>query len=295
MRTTQWGPLTASYKDAIRLFRERAGDDARKYLFDREYDALPPDNRARLLLAALSLFARPVGVDELEVTLGFDKQQISDAIGQVSEMFLVVDNVSSQETKFLLGQVTQSYIEKRREKLDYYPTLKARVETLRRNVQPQLKEIQIIRIKVERLLKIGDLAAAWNLVSGIVNPKVSEHPEFVSLRGLVGASQKIPLLEDVRRDFRYCLKMNHIDPVAIRRWFYLERTCGHGLSNAIELCDGVINAKGSSVGIKAEFWAKKRRNFGRKKVSPICCREKMKPTAILPGPRGTLRTQFCAD
>jgi hypothetical protein len=66
----------------------REGDVARQYLFQREYDMLPSDNKARLLLAALALFARPAKFGELQTVLNFSPEQVKDCISSTIEMFL---------------------------------------------------------------------------------------------------------------------------------------------------------------------------------------------------------------
>jgi hypothetical protein len=47
--------FTSNYKEALEQFGERGGEDARRYLYQREYDTLSKDGKARELLAALYL------------------------------------------------------------------------------------------------------------------------------------------------------------------------------------------------------------------------------------------------
>ena len=49
-----------SYEGALALLQQRAGDEVRSYLFEREYNALSTDNKARYILAALSLSSKPL-------------------------------------------------------------------------------------------------------------------------------------------------------------------------------------------------------------------------------------------
>jgi hypothetical protein len=59
------------YPKAHQIFLERRGDEARKYLFEREYDALGHDNKARHVLATISEFDRPVSNDEILAIVQF--------------------------------------------------------------------------------------------------------------------------------------------------------------------------------------------------------------------------------
>ncbi len=247
-----------SYGAALALFSERAGDDARRYLFQREYDALPGDNRSRLLLAAIACFDRPITSDELEAVLNFDKQQLNDAIADVAEMFLARDNSQGPETRYSIGAVTKAFIDAVSPRLNLYSSVRERVNALRRSMHPQLKEITLIRLKAERHLKHNDRAQAWILVNDpTLPPKITEHPEFASLKGLVAANQLPPLFEETRQTLRYAQKMGVINPAAMRSWFYVEWSSGNGLPVAIEVCDAVLNAKVTNTALRAEFLGKK--------------------------------------
>lgn len=82
---------SGNFDRAIEFFKSKGGDSARSYLFQREYDALSHDDRSRHLLAALSEFGQPVTFGDLEAVLQFDDEQLRDAISEVNEMFLQID------------------------------------------------------------------------------------------------------------------------------------------------------------------------------------------------------------
>ena len=248
-----------SYKSAIQIFEQKAGDETRSYLFDREYNVLQRDNRARLLLAALALFNKPVMFEDLEAVLHFDKQTLARAIGEVNEMFLTT-NISekSSETIYDLGAVTRSYIKNQSQKLDLYDTLKETVSNYTKNILPKNPEIYRLRIRVERSLKHNDVEGALAVIeSGRHAPKVTQHPEYQALLGIVCTKFKKPDYNKARNAFDYVSGMRHEDIEAMRAWFYLERTSGYGLEKALDICDDVINGKTYSEMEKIEFYNKK--------------------------------------
>jgi hypothetical protein len=82
-----------SYKRAAELFDQHAGEQIRDYVFSREWEALSSAGVARPLLAALSDLNQPTSFSQLETVLRVSPSRLQDAIGEVREMFLKVDQV----------------------------------------------------------------------------------------------------------------------------------------------------------------------------------------------------------
>lgn len=249
----------ASYEHALELLGLRAGENVRAYLFEREYDHLEQSNRARYLLAALSLFEKPVAVADLEVVLKFDPQQMADAVGEVNEMFLTTSlDERSGDSLYGLGQATKAYIESQREKLDKYPVLKELIQNYRKTFHPKRKEIARLRLRVDRYLFQNDPAAALGVVEDIKDVKVTQHPEYLMLLGRVAARLSPPDIPKAREAFSLGFSMGHADADALRAWYYMEWTSGFGLREAIRICEQVISEeKKYSQALRAEFWSKK--------------------------------------
>jgi hypothetical protein len=132
---------TSSYQQAIVLYQEGAGKDARGYLFQREYDALGVDNRARHLLAALGLFEDPVDFENLRLVLNFGSEQLTDAIGEVSDIFLADDNNETPNTEFELRPVARPFVKEVTLKLDRYGLIETRVRMLRSSSIPDSPQV----------------------------------------------------------------------------------------------------------------------------------------------------------
>ena len=254
---------TGSYEKALELLQERAGDEIRGYLFDREYDALATDNRARYILAALSLTAKPLAFPDLEVVTRYNAQQLSDALGEITEMFLTVVHDDADETQYTLGQSTRDYITMRRVELDLFAKLRERVQHYTSTFTKQSKELRRLVEHVQKELYYHkDPRQALALLERYEDdPKVAEHPRYQALLGIVAASHSPPILDKARAAFRIASDLDRLDANTLRAWYFLERTSGTGIEAAIRICDTVLNDANYSDRVKAEFCAKKGHAF----------------------------------
>ena len=55
------------YARAIQLFEEGSGEDARKYVFQSEWNSLSTNNQGRYVLAVLALHGEPLSFDDIVV------------------------------------------------------------------------------------------------------------------------------------------------------------------------------------------------------------------------------------
>ncbi len=191
-----------SYETAMELLQQRAGDEIRSYLFDREYNALATDNRARYLLAALSVSPKPMGFADLETVTRFNRQQLKDALGEVSEMFLTLHEEAG-ETQYALGQSTQDYIANRREELDLIPQIRERVNNYRNTFLQQPKELtRLVEEAKKALFYYKDPPQALAILERERgNPRITEHPVYQSWIGSVAGKHDPPLLDKARESF----------------------------------------------------------------------------------------------
>ena len=117
----------ANYSQAVEGFIQHAGDGARQYVFQREWDALSPDNRAKGVLTCLSLLRDAVSMEVLKVILAYDDDLLRDAIAEAREMFIDVDETPTGSL-FSVGALTRGFIESQAKNLDRFDQIKARVD-----------------------------------------------------------------------------------------------------------------------------------------------------------------------
>lgn len=249
---------SSNYKEALELYQKNKGDNARSYLYYREYEGLSRDNRARHLLAALAIFDRPVSFETLRHILRFAEDQLSDAIGEVSEMFLSTDNSSASDTLFSLLPVAKKFIDSVSGKLEKVPMIKARVDYFKANMVMDDPRITSIKLRVNDFLRDDDVDGAYEyLKSSDPSPEVSEHPHFQAILGQVLATLHRPSYGEARAAFEFALSAGYRDPGMMRDWFHMELSSGFNLPNAQRVCDLVTNDKGFGPAAKSEFLSKK--------------------------------------
>jgi hypothetical protein len=247
---------TSTYKEAINLYQEHRGDGARAYLFEREYDALGTDNRARHVLAALSVFEEPIEFEQLVTILKFDPEQVSDAIGELSDIFLNEDDEASN--KFSIRPVARPFVSKAVHRLDRFALIEARAKHLKATSISNSPEVGRLRFRVDELLRSEKVVEALRIVTASNLPfEITEHPVFQALRGTVCCVQSPPLYETAREAFHFAFKAGLRSVEFLRAWYYMELHSGFGLERALSVCNLVIEEPNYSHIVQSEFIAKK--------------------------------------
>ena len=224
------------YDEAVQYFENNAGDNAREYVFKREWTALPQDNRARSLLAALAMLKKPVSAEALKSILQFDMNLIRDAISDAREMFIDVHEGEAGAT-YEIGVLTKAFVASESRHLDRIDTIKARVENYRKNNHPKIPQIATYRTEAQRsislYLKTKDRsyidAALGMMESGEIPAKVAQAPEFKEIEADILLTLSDPPLPRVRDALSYALEVNYnVDARVLKKWFYAESRSGTG-------------------------------------------------------------------
>jgi hypothetical protein len=239
------------------LFEGKEGDEARRYLFEREWNALPKDNRARYLLVALSVFGRKVKFEELQAALQYSEDHIKDCIAQTIEMFLVAHQ-DNEATEYSVGQATLDFLKLVGPQLEYYEKVRYGVKYY---ISSHLAEDPLVSkgiFELERLMRRGDLDSAAEIILAPSLPaKVSQHPQFNMIAGLVFAKQDPPKYDLARAHFRRGAQGRLRDIEAMRQWYWMERNSHFNMLTALEVCDLVASGKQYNPRDRSEFLAKK--------------------------------------
>lgn len=234
------------------------GDQARNYLFQREYLALPTDNRARLFLAALALLGRPASFSELGSILQFSNDQLSDCVSQTLEMFLQSSVNPGGDTIFSLGSATEQFLRDASKGLELYEKLKANVQYFKSPFLPKNPQMSQLQFEVTQLFNREDYGRAVELLMRPGYPAaITEHPIFNMLKGRALAKLPRPKYEEARQAFTFAATHGSADVQGFRQWYWLEKDSGFSVFKPIEVCDLVLKLKGLSNETRAEFLAKK--------------------------------------
>jgi len=240
-----------SYDRALQLFEQHSGDDVRRYVFQREWDALGQDNYARHVLAILALNEEPLSFADLVALTRYDDGRVKDAISEVREMFLTIGTVGA-ETNYSLASLTSAFVLEQARKLDTFSTLRARIEQYKRNIYPENPILSRLRDRVDGLLERGIrtndtemIVQAWrSVMDTTISPKIAEDPRFIALQGYVASRQHPPKISDSRRFFDLAISMKYEpDFDYMKSWFYAERNTGYGTDQCVKIADYVARGK----------------------------------------------------
>ena len=93
--------VSGTYSNALKVFMDRGGEDARNYLFGREYDVLLKESKAREILCVISEFGRPISNPEISAVLAnLSGDLIMQALGEITNFFLTTDVSTDGETVY---------------------------------------------------------------------------------------------------------------------------------------------------------------------------------------------------
>lgn len=246
--------LTSTYSEALQTFRERGGDEARNYVFGREWDRLAGDNRARALLAALAFYDDWAALGDLKTILRWDEQDILEAISEVSEMFLIRKD-DGDGSRFGLGALTREFVLRSGSGLSQAEKIRLHVKNYKTETFGKPGQVVRLEIECESKVRRGEANAAARMMKTEKLPvSVKEHPAFKALFGWVCVRSTPPSLHAAREAFQYCLDMGaRIDPRYLSDWLKSEFYSGVGWDTCEKICSYVRSRDEYDDVTKSEF------------------------------------------
>lgn len=248
---------TSNYQEAIRTFLQRGGDDARRYLYQREYDRLESQGKSRILLAALQLVGQPIGFSTLLGLLQFPREQLAEAISESNSIFLSTQENEIGETLYELAAPCVPFIELVSKNIAHFGALKHRVEHFKSVGKTSSPREAALIVNLERCLREKNAGQAIHLVDDVKpGDPIMENPKIRALMGQAYAELGPDYREQARECFRHAEGVGYSDVFMMRRWFYMEFSSGYGLLEAERICRSVIEDKRFGPRYKSEFWSK---------------------------------------
>lgn len=236
--------ISSTYADAIKRWNSNASD-ARRYLFEREYDKLSSENRGRHLLAALCAFGCEQPVDVLKSILSFSDEQMQDGISETKDMFLRVEyRADSLGDQLSLGAATQSFLIEVSKHLDRYSTIEARVRNFLSQTQSTPPILTILRERARRYWVQGAALESLKVLQTPELPKViTEHPDFKACLGVAYAKCNPPRAAEAREAFASANLLGCVEYDMYNEWLIMEKAVGASLTRGIDVCELVIENK----------------------------------------------------
>lgn len=249
--------VTSSYSEAFERWKQHS-TEAREYLFRREYQQLGHDDRARHLLAALSIFDKPQSFDALKDVLQFSSEQLQDAIAETRDMFLRVSvGLASKGDTYSIGPATKLFISEVSNQLDRYSSILARTHLFNSSAKKSPAAYVPYINRARSSIKGGNPKDAVSLLRQSTFPAAfHEHPEVKATLGQAYANLPVPNVDEARACFESAFTLGHTDYKMYLDWLELERKNRTEITNGIKICEKVLNSDEFSSKTHVVFWAK---------------------------------------
>ena len=246
-----------SFQDALDLFRDKGGDEARAYLYQREYDQLDPKGKSREVMATLLLLEEPVHFATLANLLSFSPQHVSEALSECGSIFLTTVENNAGETLYQLTPPSRPFVRTVSKRLARFDFIERKVELLRKKGGAHTPAEAALIMKMERLLRQEDFEGVVLLGEALPahDPSLA-NPEIHARLGQAYANRGPNSREKGRECFRHATALGLRDPAMMRSWYYLETRSGYGIEQAKKICTMMIEADSVGPRIRSEFLSK---------------------------------------
>lgn len=248
----------SSFPEAIAAFREKGGEEARRYLYQREYDRLDDRGKAREVLASLAYLQQPIAFSTITNLLSFSNEQVRDALGECGGIFLVIDTGENGDTLYTITPSARPFLVNASDRLNRANLIKRRVEVFLQEGARFTPEETSMIVRMERTLRENDFSAVITLADSIrSDDPILANPRILASIGIAGANTGNNLHRDKAREcFRAAQAMKYNDVKMMRSWFHLERNSGYGLDTARAIAQSVVESKSVSNRVRSEFLSK---------------------------------------
>lgn len=218
-----------TYQDSLKSFQEKGGEEARNYLYRREYDQLDRKGKSKQVLAVLSLLKEPTSFSTLISLSSFSREQIRDALSECGSIFLSHFENENNETLYQLSPPSIPFIGGVSKSLDNYDSAKRKIEHFQNTeVKSTPEELQIIQ-QLERLIRqrrFRDVSLIGESITE--SDPVFSNPRIQSLLGQAYAELGGIFRESARKAFASASSTQYSDISMMRSWYYLEMRSGDG-------------------------------------------------------------------
>jgi tetratricopeptide (TPR) repeat protein len=237
---------SVSLYEAIRSWRDKEGDEARKYALGRELDMLSNEAKEALLCACLR--NGPVSFAELESLTGFGKGKLHTAISEMQRLFLVPKpRLIEGEERFDVNLNTRALVSKVSEGTDVYRRAKSAVDAVagRAPYSDRGKTGATVRQAVF-LIKTNEFLKAEETVKEALR-KEPNNPDLIGALGYVYKCWRPKRYTEARQQFERAaqLKCRRLDPyrhwiqmeISEREWTHAASAAKQGIKNVQEISE----------------------------------------------------------
>lgn len=249
--------FTSNYKEALDQFGDRGGEDARRYLYQREYDTLSKDGKARELLAALFLLQEPVHFDVLQTLMGFNPGLIRDALSECGTIFITTAEGSFGDTLYQLTPPSVPFVRTVSQRLPRYQQIERKIQLYRRTASSLTPQEAGLLYRMQKFIRENQFDRVVEVCDSLdVNDPCLANPRIRSLLGQALVNKGPAFSERARECFRLAESLGVRDLPMMRAWYHMEMRSGYGHDEAKSLCRRMIERSGVTARVQSEFIGK---------------------------------------
>lgn len=246
-----------TFQEALALFKDKGGDAARSYLYQREYDALDHKGKSREIMATLALLEEPIQFSTIVNLLNFNAQRVSDALSECGSIFLSTAESEFGETLYQLTPPSRPFVRSVSQRLDRFHQIERRAQLLRRQGSSHTPAEAAIIVRMRALLRADDIEGVILFAESLPSHDPSlANPMVLALLGQAYATAGGDKLEKARECFRQSSALGNRDSAMMRKWYYLESRSGYGLDEAKRVCSIMLDSPHVGGRARSEFLSK---------------------------------------
>ena len=227
-----------SVRDAIQIWIDKKGDEARKYALQRELETLRDDAKKVLIAAAVN--EDPVSAAELEQILRFPQDRLISALSELQDLFLLPKaQVAEGERRFQLNSNTRRLVRSVEGDSDLYNRIARESKALAGKLPQVGRGIIASMIRQAQIrMQAGQQAEAVKLLKDAIE----RYPHAPDLRGFLGnVYRRLGRIVDAREQFEEAYKRKANNTDMFLRWIKME--IGEGeWSKAVKVGDRALKA-----------------------------------------------------
>jgi tetratricopeptide (TPR) repeat protein len=231
IKTTEGSPLymedllrlcsVLSPEEAIRAWKEKAGEEARRYALQREIELLTSNAREALLAACI--IPGPASFVEIREMTGYSADQLAAALGELQGLFLLPKPVLIEgEGRYQVNTNTRLLVDELFRSTDNW----RRLENARRSLRGDLptagnKQVQGLIRQAVLMVRQREQQEAEVLLKNALE-KYPSDPNLLAFLGWVYKASEPPRITDARATFRRASELRCKNVEMYKHWARLE-------------------------------------------------------------------------
>ncbi|HLG95881.1 MAG TPA: ATP-binding protein [Bryobacteraceae bacterium] len=210
-------------RDALKVWKEKAGDEARRYALGRELDQLSTQAKQVLLAACVS--QHPVSLAEIEALTGLSEESIVSAVGSLQRLFLFPKpRLIEGEQRFEVNLNTRALVVKVMQPSDVYRRIVAAEKAVSGDIRLARKsrsEVAAIIRQAVFHVRNQDMLAAESLLSSALEKYVND-PDLTGFLGWIYKAWEPPRVTDAREKFKRAYQLKCPNEEMYEHWCRME-------------------------------------------------------------------------